>query len=143
MGYYVNIQESNFVIPPHNLDKALERFKALNHDPEARKGGAAYRGGELVEKFFSWMPADYDQTVTSAEEVLQMLGFDTYTDERGLVICGYDSKIGDEEQFLTAIRDLVDISSYIVWRGEDGEFWKWTPRGIFEGRVIFEESFRR
>jgi hypothetical protein len=143
MGYYINIQESNFLIPTHNLDKALERFKALNHDPNAVKSGGSYGPNGQTAKWFSWMPEDYDQTVTSAEEVLNLLGFDTYEDEKGLHICGYDSKIGDEEQFLNAIRDLVDVSCYIVWRGEEGEFWKWTPRGIYEGRVMFDESSRR
>jgi hypothetical protein len=140
MGYYINIQESNFVIPAHNLDKALERFKALNHDPNAHKNGGSWSGGEEREKWFSWMPADYDQTVSSAQEVLEMLGFDCMIQEDGgLNVHGYDSKIGDELQFLNAIRDLVDVSCYIIWRGEDGEFWKWTPRGVLEGRVTFHE----
>ena len=142
MGYYVNIQESNFVIPAHNLEKALERFKALNHDPNAIKGGGSWSGGQ-TEAWFSWMPADYDQTVSSAQEVLELLGFDCMIQEDGgLNVYGYDSKIGDEEQFLNSIRDLVDVSCYITWRGEDGEFWKWTPRGVYEGRVIFEEIVR-
>ena len=140
MGYYINIQESNFVIPAHNLDKALERFKALNHDPNAIKGGGRWSSGEENERWFSWMPSDYDQTVTSAQEVLEMLGFDCMIQEDGgLNVHGYDSKIGDETQFLNAIRDLVDVSCYIIWRGEDGEFWKWTPRGVLEVRITFHE----
>jgi hypothetical protein len=143
MGYYINIQESNFVIPAHNLEKALERFKALNHDPNANKSGGSWSGGKEKEKWFSWMPADYDQTVSSAQEVLEMLGFDCMIQEDGgLNVHGYDSKIGDEEQFLNAIRDLVDVSCYIIWRGEDGEFWKWTPRGVLEGRMTFSEIVR-
>jgi|Wag4MinimDraft_6_1082665.scaffolds.fasta_scaffold01408_5 hypothetical protein len=139
MGYYINIQESEFLIPTENLDKALERFKALNHDPNAVKGGGSWSSGEENERWFSWMPSDYDQTVTSAQEVLDLLGFDTWADERGVHIHGYDNKIGDETQFLNAIRDLVDVSCYIIWRGEDGEFWKWTPRGVLEGRITFHE----
>lgn len=135
MGYYVNIQESEFLIPTDNLDKALERFKALNHDPNAHKNGGSSSG----EKWFSWMPTDYDKHVTTAEEVLILLGFDTFADEKGVHIHGYDSKIGDEGQFLNAIRDLVDVSCYIIWRGEDGEFWKWTPQGVLEGRITFHE----
>jgi len=140
MGYYINIQESNFVIPAHHLDKALERFKALNHDPNAIKGGGRWSSGEENEKWFSWMPSDYDQTVSSAQEVLELLGFDCMIQEDGgLNVHGYDSKIGDEAQFINAIRDLVDVSCYIIWRGEDGEFWKWTPQGVLEGRMTFHE----
>lgn len=142
MGYYINIQESNFTIPTHNLEKALERFKALNHKEGVEKRGGSWGPNGQTEKWFSWMPADYDQTVTSAQEVLDMLGFDTELDERGLHIHGYDNKIGQEELFLNEIRDLVDVSCYIIWRGEGGEVWKWTPRGIYEGRVIFEEQSR-
>lgn len=132
MGYNVNIHESTFRIPEANLDEALTRFKELNHKPGVEKRGGSWGPNGQTKSWFSWMPEDYDKHVTTAEEVLILLGFDTEKDvETGdVLITGYDSKTGQEELFLNEIADLVDPQSSIVWIGEDLRMWVWTPEGV-------------
>jgi hypothetical protein len=38
---------------------------------------------------------------------------------------GYDNKTGCEDIFVWAIADLFNSNSYIEWRGEEGEQWRW------------------
>jgi hypothetical protein len=142
MGYYVNIEEANWVLPKENQDVALQRLKDLNHKEGVEKRGGSFGpGGVENERWFSWMSADYDQHVSSVAEILSMLGFDfEYEDDGGLRILFYDSKIGQEELFLTEIADLVPSDSFIKWRGEDGEHWMWTPSGVFEGRIVYDKE---
>ena len=140
MGYYIEIEKSTFNIPEENLDKALAAFKELNRTtPDSEKRGGSYEGGVKATSWFSWMPHDYDKYVTTAEEVLILLGFETHKDETtGAVhIDKYDSKIGQEELFLNAIAHLVDPNSQIFWKGEDGARWMWTPEGVYEAAITY------
>jgi hypothetical protein len=138
MGYNVNLIGSNFVIPKDRLEDAFEAMKALNQRDDL-KGGGAY--GPLpdgtygtIEKFFSWMPADYDKTMTSAAQILKELGFDlSERDDGSISIEGYDSKIGDENHFIEAIAPFVEDGSYLEWEGEDGAHWRILVR---EGRAV-------
>lgn len=141
MGYYININESNTYILKEHLDAAYKAMCDLNHDPKAKKSGGSWTGGVQTLAFFSWMDTDYDKKCKNAEEILNELGFFTdLQDDGSLYIEGYDSKAGDEAQFMDAIAPFVNEDAYIVWRGEEGEFWKWTPNGTFSGVVTFIES---
>lgn len=125
MGYYVKIKKSNVVFPAKNLPTILQIWKDLNKpENDAKKNGGSYKGGECVEKWYSWMEKDYDKTCNSVEEVLYMLGFDTDTIDNGdVLITGYDSKTGQEDLFFEAVRDY--ITGTITWQGEEGETFKW------------------
>ena len=142
MGYYIEIEKSTFRIPAANLDAALVEFKALNHNPDVEKRGGHYDKGDKVQSWFSWMPHDYDKYVTTAEEVLILLGFETEKDEStgDVLITGYDSKIGQEELFLNAVKNLVDPNSQIFWKGEDGARWMWTPEGVYDAVVTYTKA---
>ena len=134
MGYYVTVQSADATIPADKLEEAFTRLKALNHDPKAHKGGGSYGANGKTEAWFSWMSANYDETAKSAEDIFQELGFYTETQADGsLSITGYDSKTGDEEQFLDAVGDLFytedEVGPYVHWMGEDGTQWVWTPSG--------------
>lgn len=141
MGYFVQIDECDFRILKEHLNDAYKAMCALNHDPNASKGGGSWGPNGKTALWFSWMPENYDETLTSADEILTELGF--YTDltaEGDLAITGYDSKIGDEEQFLDVLVPFVNEDAYIVWRGEDGAVWKWTTKGTLNGVLTFVES---
>ena len=131
MGYNITALESTFRIPSENLDAALTRLKDLNHKPGVEKRGYSSGPEGITERWFSWMPADYDKYVTTVEEVLINLGFFTEKNEAtgDVLVTGYDSKIGQEELFLNEIADLVDPDSYIIWIGEDYKMWAWTTTG--------------
>jgi hypothetical protein len=127
MGYYVETTEMYAVIPADRMDDAYRRLCALNHSPTADKHGGAIQGGKIVSSYFSWMEADYDEKYKDAVEILNQVGFtDTYTDENGdLVLGGYNNKTGDEDQFINSISPCFTEDSFINWRGEDAEMYRW------------------
>jgi hypothetical protein len=143
MGYYVSIEESTFQIPVENLDAAYEAMCKLNHTvPNSQKYGGSYPGKDKAPTYgpdkncwFSWMEWNYDEEYKNADEILQALGFGTYTDDEGnLFISDYDSKTGQESLFLESICSLT--KGYIVWKGEEGELWGETYGGE---KVIVKE----
>jgi len=137
MGYYVQITEQDFLLEKENFDKAYELMCALNSRDVLKSGGSW--GKELSyddprpegmnyhpAKWFSWMTPNYPETLKTLEEVLTALGFEFDKDSEGnIAILIYNSKIGDEYHFFSAIAPLVKQGSYISWRGEDGEEWRW------------------
>ena len=136
MGYYVSIEESTFQIPVENLDAAYKAMCELNFTvPNSQKRGGSHPGKDKAPEYgphkccwFSWIDWNYNETCTSADEILQQLGFYTYISENGnLHIDGYDSKTGQEDLFLKAISTLS--KGYIVWKGEEGEIWGETYGG--------------
>ena len=133
MGYYVEIEVSNAVIPAENLERAYAKMCALNTTHDHVKRGGSYSGGKQTAKWFSWMDENYPDTCKDARAVLDALGFYTHYDEQGnLHIDGYDSKTGQEDLFLQTIAD--DATGKIAWRGEDGD--RWTT--LFYGDRVIE-----
>ena len=125
MGYNTRIKHSTAVIPSENRDEVLQIWKDLNK-PENNhlKRGGGWSKGEQNAWWYSWMPANYDQTVTSVEDVLSELGFETALGPDGSVlICEYDSKRGHEQLFFQRVSHL--IKGQILWEGEDGSEWVW------------------
>lgn len=127
MGYSADIGEVDFVIPFENLTEAHRLMCAIN-EPNKRANAerkAEKNGGWHYESHFAWMDADYDEKLFTAKEILDELGFSTtYDFDGGLRILGWEAeKVGDEEEFLDAIANLVPPESFIEWIGEDGERW--------------------
>jgi hypothetical protein len=140
MGYYVQIDNSNFTIPADKLDEAFELLKALNHKPGVEKRGGSFGGGKQSAAWFSWMTENYDETSKDAADIFQQLGFETELNEAGdLLLTGYDSKTGQEDLFLAEILHLATDGSEIQWRGEDGSIWKTTKTGVKTGHYVFDE----
>lgn len=149
MGYYVNIEDADFVIPVENLDAAYQAMCDLNKRDELKTGGSwgPREDGTYgqIAKFFAWMDADYPSKCKDAGDVLDALGFVTEEAANGdLHIWGYDSKTGNEEHFLDAIAPFVKPGSFLEWRGEDGYMWRedydGETRQIRQGRVVYDES---
>jgi hypothetical protein len=133
MGYNVAIVKSTARIPKSKLAVAYEKMCALNITHDSQKRGGSWSGGQQVQKWFSWMDANYPDTCPDARAVLEMLGFYTdYNDEGDLLIEGYDSKTGQEDLFLKAIEN--DAAGEILWTGEEHERWTTT----FHGDNVFE-----
>lgn len=136
MGYNVNTTGINFTIPADKLDAACQALKDLNKRDELKSGGS-FGGGKPAQHWFSWMPANYDETLHSAEAILNEVGFDTWTEDDGsLSIGGYSDKSGDEDKFLEALAPFVPDGSYVSWEGEDGEHWQ----HYFDGETMTVKS---
>lgn len=121
MGYYVSISDTDFSIPKAHLEDAYTAMCDINRFHKLKRGGG---GGEA---WFSWMPANYPDVLSTAEEILNELGFEFIVDPTtgDLTSFTYDSKIGNEDIFFCSIAPFIKKGSYINWTGEDGEMWQW------------------
>jgi hypothetical protein len=138
MGYYVQTTGCSVFLPKARFADAYKALCDLNQHDELKSGGSY--GGDKISagdprpdgmtyhpaRWFSWMDADYPSKCTTMEQVLQEVGFDPYFDYAGnLEALSYDSKTGCEEIFLNALAPFMRNGSYINWRGEDGELYRY------------------
>jgi len=125
MGYYVNTEDINITVPKDLLEPAYQAVIEMNKNDDLKRGGS-YGPGDKREFWFSWMPQDLS-TLTDLQDVLTSLGFeDTDYNEAGDLVLGhYNNKSGQEDLFLDVIAPFVQSGSYAIWKGEDGEFYKW------------------
>ena len=153
MGYYIHIEDSNCMLPEKHFNLAYWRMCDLNKHDELKRGGSYSKnedGTENVTKWFSWMEENYPEICTTAQEIIEELGFEVEViEDEGIIIHGYDNKSGQEELFLSSISDLLvqhkgDVRPFIVWRGEDDHVWKdiYGEKDVksLSGRIVFEES---
>ena len=135
MGYYVKIVDSDFTIKKEDFDRGYEIVCNLNSRDDLKRGGA-YGGhptpkpaeskscASNPDKWFSWMPWNYDEVCKSLPEVLEMLGFwIDYNDDGDITGLSYSDKTDAEDVFLDALRPIIKEGSYIVWEGEDDYEW--------------------
>jgi hypothetical protein len=57
MGYYVNTEDINIIVPKDLLEPAYKAVLAMNEDDQLKRGGS-YGPGDSREFWFSWMPKD-------------------------------------------------------------------------------------
>lgn len=146
MGYFVSTTGIDFTIPKENLDNAYRAMCELNKDDSEKMGGA-FGNLEIINqditgsnsvstnpnKWFSWMPWNYDEVCKNAAEIFFELGFEVAENEDGsLSLLWYDCKSGQEELFLETVAPYVKPGSYIDWRGEDGSLYRYE----FDGETM-------
>ena len=149
MGYYVTTTpEQEFFLAKEHYDEAYRLMCALNDRDDLKSGGSW--GGDGVSadserpagldyhpaRWFAWMDSNYPAKCKNVIEILQELGFIVEHDELGIHHLAYDNKMGSEEYFLAVISHLVKDGSYIVWRGEEGNEWRW----LFADNKMSEQS---
>lgn len=135
MGYYVKIIESDFTIKKEDFYRGYEIVCNLNSRDDLKTGGRY--GGDPTpkpadskscscnpDKWFAWMPWNYDEICNSLPEILEMLGFEVdYNDGGDITGLAYADKMGNEDVFLDALRPIIKGASCIVWEGEDDDRW--------------------
>ena len=131
MGYYIDLVDAEWEIT--ESPESLATIREMPTKYHAIKRGGSSNG----EKWFSWMNDTDIETAETVESVFQQLGFDTTTVEGGFTLDSYSSKTGQEDLFLGVMAPFTKDGSYIEWRGEDGEQWRFSIR---EGRMYREES---
>ena len=136
MGYYVNIIDSDFTIEKKDFNRGYEIVCKLNADDDLKGGGRfsdvptpkpaeSKSCSNNPDRWFSWMPWNYDEICNSLPEVLEMLGFKIdYNSDGDIIGLSYNDKTGNEDVFLNALRPIVKTGSYIIWEGED--YYRWT-----------------
>ena len=137
MGYYVETVEIDISLSKEHYAQAYEIMCDLNELDDYKQGGSFGAGKDV--KWFSWMTADYPSECKNPQEIFEMLGFECYEDETHLWLTNYDSKIGQEDLFLSSICPL--LYGYIKWRGEDGEEWMDNYDGMTVKRYYRSEEW--
>jgi len=141
MGYYITLEESDAMIRKEDLDKAYKAMCELNKHDDLKTGGS-YSNGQQTARWFAWMPENYPEVYSTAQEVLEGLGFelDVDQDTGNVYIARYDSKTGAQDLFLGAIAPYIKNESNgmarMIWRGEDGSYWRLS----FEDDKMFIED---
>lgn len=145
MGYYVS-SEGVITVPAENLDAAYQALVDLNKRDDLKRGGSSRAEKKPASSsvannpnvWFSWMPWNYDAFYSTAQGILEELGFDTeITEDGSLTFFGYDNKTGAEDVFVEALAPYVSEDSEMIWTGEDAEKWRWTFKN---GEMIVQEA---
>jgi hypothetical protein len=131
MGYYVQIRNADFIIP--DTEGVLNALRELNKRDDLKRGGVC-TGGEMTERWFSWMPAGWEDSESVADIFgPNGLGFEVhyYSDmeldekiHKYVRLDSYDNKSGQEELFLAAVAQFVRPGSFVEWVGEDSTMWR-------------------
>jgi hypothetical protein len=134
MGYYINLRRSEFSIP--ETEEVLQVLKDANWKFHDWKNGGGFGGEGEQRKWFSWMPSDYDKTVTSVAEVFTLLGFEVDSHDGVVDLKYYDSKAGQEDLFIALVAPFVEEGSFMEWDGEDGAGWR---HEVVDGKLTIAE----
>ena len=124
MGYYIRITDCDAALPESAFDEAYARLVELNSHDEWKRGGG-WSNGVKNAKWFSWMPQDYPDKYETVSEILSALGFQLTAYDGGIAIHDHNDKVGSEDVFIWYISDLFEENSYMDWKGEDGEEYRW------------------
>jgi hypothetical protein len=131
MGYYIDLVDAEWEIT--ESPESLATIREMPTKYHAIKRGGSSNG----EKWFSWMNDTDIETAETVESVFNQLGFETEKVDGGFKLAYYNSKTGQEDLFLAVMAPFTKDGSYIEWRGEDGELWKFE---IHNGRMFRSES---
>ncbi len=130
MGYYVTLIETNAYIACEDQPRGYELVCEINNHHAGKVGMLNHCDTPSPHEgeWFSWMPWNYPDLCDTLADVLQEVGFDTYTDVDGnLHIRGYDKKTGCEEYFLQALAPVLrggfGQPVHMAWVGEDHTMW--------------------
>jgi len=134
MGYCIEMTESNFVIKKENFEKALKSLKDV-FVPENMTCCDCISGKNYYH--FSWVDTKTVLKSTNLGEALEEIRYIPKFNQDG-DICDVEfigEKYGDEEIFFNALAPYVESGSYLYFKGEDGDTWKW----LFEnGKVTYK-----
>jgi len=134
MGYCIEMTESNFIIKKENFEKALKSLKDVfvpeNMTCYDLVGGKKY-------PHFSWVNTKTVLESTNIGEALEEIRYIPKFNQNG-DICNVEftgEKYGDEQIFFSALAPYVESGSYLCFKGEYGDTWKW----VFEnGKVTYK-----
>lgn len=136
MGYCIEMTESKFTIKKENFENALKSLKAV-FVPE-NMNCYDYINGKKYHHF-SWVNTrtvlESINIVEALEEIRYAPQFDQDSNICNVEFIG--EKYGDEQIFFDALVPYVENGSYLCFKGEDGDTWRW----IFnDGSVQLEEN---
>ena len=124
MGYYINVIDHDVLIPNDQKATALDAIKAMATSTN-KMGGGGYTGGEVVERWFSWV--DMHQladahTLVDAFDAWRYIF--TETDDGVRLEYFNGEKLGDDAFLWETMAPFIN-DGFIQVHGEEGEFWRW------------------
>ena len=123
MGYYVKALEGLITIAPENTDKAFEAV--VRKSKEVNEARPSYFQNE--------------ETYDSLENALWDNQFEFEKDDEGYFrIYGFDEKWREQDHLLYALTSYMTEDSHMVFIGEEGEIFVWTPEGVKDGEIVWE-----
>ena len=139
MGYCIEQRDCDFRIKAENVDKARDAIKVLA-SRVSEGGGGTYRGGQTIEKYFSWVRTEDFANAETLEDAMRAWRYEVEFNGDGsgdvAWIMFHGEKYGDDEKLLQAIAPYVEPGCFIEMQGEDGALWRWT----FNGTTMVEQN---
>jgi len=125
MGYYINIVDSNVVIPNDQKVSALKALKAMATSTN-KMGGGGYTGGEVVERWFSWVDMRQLADADTLIDALDAWRYEFIACDDGVVLQNFNGeKLGDDAFLWETLAPFIKGGGFIEVHGEEGEFWRW------------------
>jgi hypothetical protein len=143
MGYYMDMTDCKFHIPASKFGAALQAIKDIMFENDDMHGGA-FAGGQMVERWYSWVNTDAVMMSDTLEQALAAWRWRGYTDANGDIdyLRFEGEKSGQDNALFRVLAPYVTEGSYVAMRGEDGALWRWYFDGNRcieqEGRVVYK-----
>lgn len=141
MGYCVTLEYSDVAIIKLFQSPALQAVKDLMSRTDLMGGGGMHKDeqGEIVrERWFSWVNTEEVLGAATLSGAIEAWWFNTEEEENGtlLVTEHLGEKWGDQQHLFAALAPFIRDNSEIVWRGEDGETWRY----VFRNGKMYEQA---
>lgn len=136
MGYYVELIQSDVILTQEKQPSILQTWKDLNHPSNNhQKRGGSWGNGKQTAHWYSSMPPNYDKTVQTCQDVLDLLGFTHTTFPNGdISVQGYSNKMGQEDIFFKSIASSISFGQHMLFKGEDNSYYAW----FFDGNAVID-----
>lgn len=145
MGYYIELEDHQFVIKADKHAAALAAGKEMADPQRQQEGGTGFSfvsgPNPVVTNHWRWLGSDEIVTASTLAELMSIWRFDPEIDPATGDIVGVrfeGQKIGDEDEFFKVIAPFVEAGSWIHMSGEDGAQWRW----YFDGETCTEQPGR-
>jgi len=124
MGYYITVTDQYVLIPNDQKVEALKALKAMATKTD-QMGGGGYSGGEVIERWFSWVDMKQLANATTVVEAFNAWRYVFSENDDGVVLDYFNGeKLGDDALLWETMAPFIKDGGFIEVHGEDA-FWRW------------------
>lgn len=128
MGYYKYLGDHEFTLQASQFDAVLERWR------QHEKDNLPYPSASVFYEY----PNDPAPVVPkTVPMIFEEMGFEVAFDDEAMTIEGWEGKAHYEEEYISAIADLIDEGWFLDWTGEDDERWRLTAGDATTGETVY------
>lgn len=136
MGYHVNMDIRDCIIPSDKVEAALSAINAM-HKPEAIVANNA-GGRSGGQRHYGWVENPGEGGFATLVEAFDAWRYDAWQELDGSVTlnCFTGEKWGDDEVLIEALSPFFQNGGEIIVTGEDGDIWgyRFDEDGITHGK---------